>query len=523
MNTNKAILLFLALCVSSTVLVVDAKAGTSPGPNLGVIPDNYQLTYGPGPQIIFLDYNVVRTVGKPSIRLERHTAADVNTMREVDGTWYSIKPGDHIVAKVWIKTTVSNLGDTDYRDGGRIGIDFYAHTSVGYSIVDSADSSIGDTPTAGSHIPVGNCVLNWNNPTWTQKGWDIIVPTAQYTQVKRGGTVQAINPVQIDSFVVWFDGRPVGDTGLIWFADGEIYINPNFTSTAPAPPPPPLPQNVQIAVSSLSASSNDGYHVPNMAIDGIENPSNYWGTDATVPQGRVPQWLKLDLGTAYSINTVITHFYDGSVRTYTYYIQVSNDGSSWTTIVPTKTGSGSVTDTFSQVGARFVRITVTANTANPAAHIEEIKVYGSSSGPTPPPPSSGQIAVSSVSASSNDGYHVPNMAIDGIENPSNYWGTDATVPQGRVPQWLKLDLGTAYSINTVITHFYDGSVRTYTYYIQVSNDGSSWTMVVPARSGSGSVTDTFSQVGARFVRITVTANTANPAAHIEEIKVYGSS
>jgi hypothetical protein len=92
----------------------------------------------------------------------------------------------------------------------------------------------------------------------------------------------------------------------------------------------------------------------------------------------VPQWLRLDLGRVYGINTVTTHFYDGDVRTYTYYIQVSNDSSSWTTIVSTKTGSGSVTDTFSQVGARFVRITVTANTANPAAHIEEIKVYGPS-------------------------------------------------------------------------------------------------------------------------------------------------
>jgi uncharacterized repeat protein (TIGR02543 family) len=319
------------------------------------------------------------------------------------------------------------------------------------------------------------------------------------------------------SFQGW-TGDLTGSTNPV-----TLVMAKNMTVTATFTANPLPPSSGQIAVSSVSASSNDGYHVPNMAIDGIENPSNYWGTDATVPQGRVPQWLKLDLGTAYSINTVITHFYDGSVRTYTYYIQVSNDGSSWTTIVPTKTGSGSVTDTFSQVGARFVRITVTANTANPAAHIEEIKVYGSSSGPTPPPPSSGQIAVSSVSASSNDGYHVPNMAIDGIENPSNYWGTDATVPQGRVPQWLKLDLGSVYSINTVITHFYDGSVRTYTYYLEVSNDGSSWTMVVPARSGSGLVTDTFSQVGARFVRITVTANTANPAAHIEEIKVYGPS
>ena len=47
--------------------------------------------------------------------------------------------------------------------------------------------------------------------------------------------------------------------------------------------------------------------------------------------------------------------------------------------MPTKSGSGVVTDTFSQVTARYVRIIVTGNTANTAAHIEEIKIYQSTS------------------------------------------------------------------------------------------------------------------------------------------------
>jgi hypothetical protein len=172
-----------------------------------------------------------------------------------------------------------------------------------------------------------------------------------------------------------------GQSQLPWWPKGRnnpIYVtmDADYTIQAVFTALPPPTSNVRIAVSSVTASSNDGCYVPNMAIDGIENPSNYWGTNAQVPQGRVPQWLKLDLGSVHRINTVTTHFYDGSVRTYTYYLEVSNDTSSWTTIVPTKTGSGSVTDTFSQVGTRFVRITITANTANPAAHIEEIKVYG---------------------------------------------------------------------------------------------------------------------------------------------------
>jgi len=131
----------------------------------------------------------------------------------------------------------------------------------------------------------------------------------------------------------------------------------------------------QARPSGVTASSYSDGHPPELAIDGVENPSNYWGTNALVPEGHVPQWLKVDLGSPLTINQITTHFYDGAPRTYTYYIEVSNDSSSWTMIVPTKTGSGSVTDTFPQVEARYVRITITANTANPAAHIEEITIY----------------------------------------------------------------------------------------------------------------------------------------------------
>jgi hypothetical protein len=343
--------------------MVDAKAAASPGPNLGVIPDNYQLTYWGGPQIIHVDTTVTRT-GKPSIRLDQHTASDVNTMRECDGKWYTVEPGDRIVAKCWIKTSQSgNPSALNQYSGGRIGIDFYAHTSAGYGVVNMwgtqgwPDSHPGDADYQLGTLPWGN--------DWTQKGYDVTIPTRSYTNCWVGGKgVVSCNAVRIDSFVVWLDVRPVADAGHVWFCDGEIYINPNFTSTAP---PRAAPQNVQIAVSRVTASSYSDGHPPSLAVDRIESPYNYWGTNAAFA------WLKLDLGSVYSINTVTTHFYDGSVRTYTYYIEVSKDSSSWTRVVPTRTGSGSVTNTFSQVGARFVRITIAANTA---IRIEEIKVYG---------------------------------------------------------------------------------------------------------------------------------------------------
>ena len=52
-------------------------------------------------------------------------------------------------------------------------------------------------------------------------------------------------------------------------------------------------------------------------------------------------------------NLVVDEVLDGNTRTYTYNIETSTDGSSWTIVVPTKTGSSIVADMFNQVTARM--------------------------------------------------------------------------------------------------------------------------------------------------------------------------
>jgi hypothetical protein len=186
--------------------------------NLAVIPDDWSLTFGQGPQIIRLDYDFYRT-SPPSIRLEPHKdGVDINTNRECDGTWLNVKPADHIVAKCWIFAGDSGAGDTSPYGGGRLGLDLYAHTSQGYGIVDSYPHD-GEEHLAS--------VVRWGTKTWTQKVWDIIVPSTFYTRVWREGGVFNCDPVQTDSFVLWLDAREVSDPGLVWFADAELYINPS--------------------------------------------------------------------------------------------------------------------------------------------------------------------------------------------------------------------------------------------------------------------------------------------------------
>jgi hypothetical protein len=219
--------------------------------NLAVIPTNWSLTYGPDPQIIHLD-TVVTHNGHVSIRLDPYLGVGSNNLRECDGTWLKCKPGDHIVVKCWIKTSASSLGDADFRHGGRIGGDLYAHTSVGYGIVDAIGVPLGDNvwPPGSSQIGPVDCIVTWGHD-WTLKQWEIIVPNFVYTTVQRGGTKTPCDPIQVDSFVLWLDVRPVADLGQVWFADAELYINPTET-------PPVQQAGINVAGLILAAGGLGG-------------------------------------------------------------------------------------------------------------------------------------------------------------------------------------------------------------------------------------------------------------------------
>jgi hypothetical protein len=185
--------------------------------NLAVIPSDWSLTYGSGPQIIYLDYNVTHN-SYVSIRLEPHTANDVNVARECDGTWYPTKSGDHIVAKCWIRTDNSTPAENaDPYHGGRIGIDLYGPLGDGQHI-----TILDSYPHDGQeHL---ESMVRWGTSVWTLRTWDIIIPSTVYTQDVMGRTIP---PTQITYFVLWAQAMQGAITsGNAWFADAELYINP---------------------------------------------------------------------------------------------------------------------------------------------------------------------------------------------------------------------------------------------------------------------------------------------------------
>ncbi len=137
-----------------------------------------------------------------------------------------------------------------------------------------------------------------------------------------------------------------------------------------------LALNKPVTVSSEQAS-NPG---PNLVDD---DPDSRWSASG------YPQWAEVDLGGTYSLsNTEVICFSD---RAYQYIIEASSNGTSYNLIVDRSgnttpgTNTSPITDNFSPVDARYVRITVSGASGYTGSWVslEELRVFGEEGGGNP--------------------------------------------------------------------------------------------------------------------------------------------
>lgn len=200
------------------------------GKNLAVIPDDWEATYNGGPQIYAFDYNDYRTVA-PSIRIDGHVSGDVNRWREVDRHGgISVKPGDRIIYKVWVKTEPSLFGNVR---GGYACFDLYGPSGNLWEICPGGDYSKYVYDPAW-RWQSGYQFVSYNTPQWTQLILDYVV-TDFYFTTKMDGTVLPY-PQQANAIIPWVsmhqdDLSQIGE-GSGWFSDAELYINPTSGGSA---------------------------------------------------------------------------------------------------------------------------------------------------------------------------------------------------------------------------------------------------------------------------------------------------
>lgn len=254
---------------------------------------------------------------------------------------------------------------------------------------------------------------------------------------------------------------------------------------------------------TASASATEVGGSPANALDW--NTGTRWSTGAPQAAG---QWFQVNMGAKKVIDQV--SFETRSDQRWDfprgYQIQVSNDGSAWTTV---KTGNGwgwKQAITFDPQVAQYVRVTQTG-TGPDWWSMAELHVYGEL-----PLTTSGWTATASVTQAGSS----PANAIDG--NAASRWTTGTAQASG---QYFQVDFGQSQTFNRLLLDA-GASTGDYPrgYQIQVSANGSSWTTVASGAGSGPAVLALFGVQVARYVRIMLTAASASWWS-IHELSLYG--
>ncbi|GLY25022.1 discoidin domain-containing protein [Micromonospora sp. NBRC 101691] len=302
---------------------------------------------------------------------------------------------------------------------------------------------------------------------------------------------------------------------------GQLALTP-VRPTPPVVGGPPPPGGNLAAGRPTSASSQNGPFVAGNAVDGDRN--SYW--EAT--NGLFPQWWQVDLGTGHPVSRVVLALPAGwEARTQTLSVQGSTDGSTFTTLAAPAgvrfdpaTGN-TATVTVPTTTVRHLRVTVTGNTAWPAAQLAHVEVYAT----TTAPPTTDLARGRPTATSSHSQGYVSGHVVDG--DAHSYWESAG----GAFPQWVQVDLGAATSVGRLVLGLPPStawSTRTQTLSVLASSDGSAWrTIVAPAArvfdpAAGNQVGVAVAATTTRYVRIQVTGNTGWPAGQLSRLEVYAT-
>lgn len=151
-----------------------------------------------------------------------------------------------------------------------------------------------------------------------------------------------------------------------------------LTATRPTPPSTvPVLTDLARGRATAESSHTQAYGSGNVT-DG--NPASYWES----ANYAFPQWVQADLGSSVTVARVVLKLPPSwESRTQTFSLSGSTDGSSFRTLAAAATrtfdpaAGNTVTVTFPSGQARFLRVTVNANTGWPAAQVSSLEAYGS--------------------------------------------------------------------------------------------------------------------------------------------------
>src|SRR3954452_22429287 len=138
-----------------------------------------------------------------------------------------------------------------------------------------------------------------------------------------------------------------------------------------------LSQGMPATASSTEAA---GAYLASEAVDG--NTGTRWSSAFSDPQ-----WLQVDLGSSQAITRAELNWETAAAKAF--QIQVSANGSSWTSIYSTTTSTGGNQSLTVNGTGRYVRMYGTQRTTGYGYSLWEFKVYGGTTTTDPPPTGGG--------------------------------------------------------------------------------------------------------------------------------------
>ncbi|MFG2039882.1 discoidin domain-containing protein [Dactylosporangium sp. NPDC048998] len=299
-----------------------------------------------------------------------------------------------------------------------------------------------------------------------------------------------------------FGGGPNASTisGAQMNIDWVAVYNKKGGGTTTTPPPG---NNIAQGKPTTASSSENATLGAGNATDG--NLSTRWSSAFSDPQ-----WLQVDLGQSYNLSSVTLNWEAAYAKAF--QIQTSPDGTNWTSIYSTTTGTGGNQTLNVSGSGRYVRMYGTQRATAYGYSLYEFQIAGTPGGGTGGGTLLSQGHPTTASSTENAGTPAAN-ATDG--NTGTRWSSAFSDPQ-----WLQVDLGATHSISKVTLNW-EAAYAT-AFQIQTSPDGTNWTSIYSTTTGAGG-NQTLNVTGSgRYVRMYGTQRATAYGYSLWEFQVYGS-
>jgi len=142
----------------------------------------------------------------------------------------------------------------------------------------------------------------------------------------------------------------------------------SFRVVPPTVPGTNLSRGRTVTASSYQPTGTNGPQLPAYAVDG--DYGTRWASEWVDSA-----WLQVDLGSVQSFNHVQLAWEAAYAKAYT--VQVSNDGSAWSTVYSTTSGDGGFDSLTVSGSGRYVRVNGTARATSYGYSLWEMGVYRS--------------------------------------------------------------------------------------------------------------------------------------------------